>query len=227
MTNTALLDAQKLGRRHPDGRQWLLEEVSLTVHAGERIALVGPSGSGKTLTLRALVLLDPLDCGEIRWQGRLVRRERIPAFRAGAIYLHQRPAFSRDTVETVLERPFALGVHRGRRFDRERVVEHLKQLGRDASFLEKPVRDLSGGERQITALLRAVQLDPAMLLLDEPTAALDTHTAAATEELIAGWVDEAPDRRAFIWVGHDQAQARRMARRSLAINGGRLTEGPW
>ena len=78
MVTTALLDARQLSRRHPDGRQWLLEDVSLTVHAGERIALVGPSGSGKTLTLRALVLLDPLDSGETRWQGRVVRREMIP-----------------------------------------------------------------------------------------------------------------------------------------------------
>ncbi len=227
MTTTPLLDARQLCRRHPDGRQWLLEDVSLTVHAGERLALVGPSGSGKTLTLRALVLLDPLDSGEIRWQGRVVRRETIPAFRARAIYLHQRPAFSRDTVEAALRRPFALRAHRGRRFDRDCVLDHLKRLGRDASFLEKRIRDLSGGEMQITALVRALQLDPAMLLLDEPTAALDTQTAAATEELITGWVGEAPDRRAFVWVGHDQTRARRVTERSVAIQSGRLTGGPW
>ena len=227
MTTDALLDARQLSRRHPDGRQWLLEDVSLTVHAGERIALVGPSGSGKTLALRALVLLDPLDSGEIRWQGLVVRREMIPAFRARAIYLHQRPAFSRDTVEAALRRPFALGAHRGRRFDRLWVVDHLKHLGRDASFLEKRIRDLSGGEMQIAALVRAVQLDPAMLLLDEPTAGLDTQTAGAAEEMITAWVDGDPDHRAVIWVGHDQAQARRVTQRSVAIDNGRLTDGPW
>jgi putative ABC transport system ATP-binding protein len=227
MTTPALLEARQLGRRHPDGNQWLLEDVSLTLHAGERVALVGPSGSGKTLTLRALVLLDPLDSGEIRWQGRPVGRETIPAFRARAIYLHQRPAFSRDTVEAVLRRPFALGAHRGRRFDRDRLVDDLKQLGRDASFLDKPTGDLSGGEMQLTALVRALQLDPALMLLDEPTAALDGPTAAAAEKMIVGWVDEAPDRRAFVWVGHDQTQARRVTERSVAIHGGRLTARPW
>jgi len=227
MTPAALLDARQLGRRHPGGRQWLLEDVALTVHAGERVALVGPSGSGKTLTLRALVWLDPLDCGEIRWEGRVVCREMIPAFRARAIYLHQRPAFSRETVEAALRSPFALRAHRGRRFDRDWVLDHLKRLGRDASFLEKRTGDLSGGEMQITALVRALQLDPAMLLLDEPTAALDGQTVDAAEEMITGWIDEAPERRAFVWVGHDQTQARRVAERSVAIHNGRLTGGPW
>jgi len=177
--------------------------------------------------MRALVLLDPVDSGEVRWQGEVVRRDLIPAFRRQAIYLHQRPAFARDTVEAALESPFAFRAHRGRRFDRDRVLDHLRHLGRDGSFLDKRIRDLSGGEMQVAALVRAIQLDPAMLLLDEPTAALDAQTAAAVEELISGRVDEAPQRRAFLWVSHDQEQARRMTRRSLAVEDGRLTDGPW
>lgn len=177
--------------------------------------------------MRALVLLDPFDSGEVRWLGQVVRRDMIPAFRRQAIYLHQRPAFAQDTVEAALESPLAFRAHRGRRFVRDRVLDQLKRLGRDASFLDKRVRDLSGGEMQVAALVRAIQLEPAMLLLDEPTAALDAQTAAAVEELISGWVDEAPRRRAFLWVSHDQEQARRMTRRSLAVEDGRLTDGPW
>ncbi len=177
--------------------------------------------------MRALVLLDPLDSGEVRWKGQVARRDMIPAFRRQAIYLHQRPAFGQETVAAALARPLAFRAHRGRRFDRDRVLDQLKRLGRDASFLEKRVRDLSGGEMQVAALVRAIQLEPAMLLLDEPTAALDAETAAVVEELISGWVDEAPRRRSFLWVGHDQEQARRMTRRSLAVDDGRLTDGPW
>jgi putative ABC transport system ATP-binding protein len=198
----------------------------LAVGTGERIALLGPSGSGKTLLLRALALLDPLDCGEIRWQGRVVRRDMVPAFRRQVVYLHQRPAFSQETVETALMKPFALRAHGRRRYDREGVLDQLNRLGRDASFLAKRVRNLSGGEMQVVALLRAMQLDPTLLLLDEPTAALDTRTASAVGRLIAAWIDEAADRRAFIWVGHDETQSLRLTQRRLTLRSGRLAETP-
>ncbi len=227
MTTPALLEARRIGRRHRDGRRWLFEQVSVTVRPGERIALVGPSGSGKTLLLRALVLLDPLDAGEVRWQGHVVSRDAIPVFRRQVMYLHQRPAFAQDTVGAALAAPFAFRANRRRRFDRGRALDALQQLGRDPAFLDKRVRDLSGGEMQVASLVRAIQLDPAVLLLDEPAAALDARTAAAAESMIAGWIDDAPDRRALLWVGHDREQARRMTRRSLAIADGRLTEGPW
>ena len=221
---TFLLEARNIRRRHPDRRSWLLEDISLTIRQGERIALTGPSGSGKTLLLRALVLLDPVDSGEIRWHGRGVRGEMMPAFRGQAIYMHQRPAFNQTTVEAALRLPFELSSHRGKRFDRGLLLEYLRRLGRDGSFLSKSVRDLSGGERQLASLLRAIQLDPAVLLLDEPTAALDKPTAGAVEELISRWIDEDPQNRTFIWVGHDEAQARRITRRSIAIRDGRLVD---
>ena len=221
--DAALLEARHIGRRHADGHRWLLEDVSLEVRPGERLAVVGASGSGKTLLLRALALLDPLHRGEVLWRGQPVRRDEIPAFRRQAVYLHQRPALPEDTVEAALRRPFSLRCHRQRRqFDRDRIVRQLGQLGRDESFLAKKVADLSGGESQITALLRAIQLDPALLLLDEPTAALDSRTSRAAEQLLVGWIDESPHRRAFVWVSHDAAQAERFVQRSLCVEGGRV-----
>ena len=136
------------------GELHVLQGINLTVKRQERIVICGPSGSGKTLLMRALVLLDPLDSGEVRWKGQVARRDMIPAFRRQAIYLHQRPAFGQETVAAALARPLAFRAHRGRRFDRDRVLDQLKRLGRDASFLEKRVRDLSGGEMQVAALVR-------------------------------------------------------------------------
>ena len=220
--NTPLLEARHIGRRHPDGRQWLLEDVSLEIGPGEQLAVVGPSGSGKTLLLRALALLDPFDQGEVRWRDRPVRRDEIPAFRRQAVYLHQRPALLEETVEAALRRPFSLRSHRAGRFDRDRVLRWLGELDRDDSFLEKRVPDLSGGEIQIAALLRAIQLDPALLLLDEPTAALDARTTSTTEQLLDRWVEESAGARALVWVSHDAEQARRVARRTLCVDGGRI-----
>jgi putative ABC transport system ATP-binding protein len=221
-SNPPLLEARHLGRRRPDGPGWLLEDVSLDIRAGGRLVVVGPSGAGKTLLLRSLALLDPLDSGTVRWRGRVVAGDQVPAFRSQVIYLHQRSALLDDSVRSALEKPLALQVHRDRRFDRDKIVGLLRLMGRDESFLDKLSRDLSGGEIQITALLRAIQLDPCLLLLDEPTAALDTQTTLAIEALLDGWVGQSSDGRAAVWVSHDAVQSQRVGRTTLRVAAGRL-----
>ena len=126
-----------------------------------------------------------------------------------------------DTVEAALGHPYDLRVHRHQRFDRDRAVELLAALGRDAAFLQKTVGDLSGGEIQITSLVRALQLNPTILLFDEPTAALDGPTAAAVEQLITAWLDE-DAARAMVWVSHNLEQAQRVGRTIGTMEAGRL-----
>jgi putative ABC transport system ATP-binding protein len=220
-----LLEARHLRRQHPDGVRWLLDDISLTVGAADRLALSGPSGSGKTLLLRALAVLDPLDGGQVCWQDRPVRRDCVPAFRSAVIYLHQRASLLDDRVEAALRQPFALAVHRKRQFRRERIIQWLARLDRDHSFLEKTVADLSGGEMQIVSLLRALQLDPVILLLDEPTAALDPQTAAAMERLLGDWVADPAAGRAFVWVTHAAEQAQRVGQQILYMRDGRVESG--
>ena len=178
-----------VARRDPKTEGWLIHDVSVSLRFGERLGIVGRSGAGKTVLLRAMALLDPLDLGTIHWRGNAVRGEAVPSYRSQVIYLHQRPALTDGSVADNLRYPFELAVHRDRTYDRQRVVALLEALGRDARFLEKPSRDLSGGEAQLVALIRAVQLDPAVLLLDEPTASLDLATAHAVEETIGRWLD--------------------------------------
>lgn len=216
-----LLEVEQLSRRHPDGQRWLLHNISLGIQPGERVALLGPSGAGKTLLLRALVLLDPYDQGQLRWRGQRVAGETIPGFRRQAIYLPQRPSVGAETVEAALRQPYAFQVHRDRSWDREGVLRLLADFGRDALFLAKQGRDLSGGERQITALIRALQLEPTLLLLDEPTAALDGDAVAAAEAVLDRWHTAAAE-RALVWVTHDAALARRVSRRTLTIREGKL-----
>jgi putative ABC transport system ATP-binding protein len=219
---TTLLQTTELARRHPNGEPWLLDRVSLEIRAGERVVLSGPSGSGKTLLMRAAALLDPAEAGTVLWQGRPILREAVPRFRAAVIYCHQRPAMIAATVEEALRRPFALKIHRGKKFDRPWILDRLARLGRQENFLEQPVANLSGGEMQMVALLRALQLSPHVLLLDEPTAALDPKTSAAVEESIVDWIDESPDDRALLWVSHDVEQGGRVATRKIFMENGRL-----
>ena len=224
ITTFPILEAVGLARHHPDGRRWLLENVSLGVRAGTTVALTGVSGAGKTLLLRAMAMLDPVDSGEVRFHGDTLRRDAVPEFRRRVIYLHQRPVMLSETVAEALERPFSLAAHRHRRFDRDRVVLMLQQWGRDASFLETRTADLSGGESQLVALARAMQLEPAVLLLDEPTAALHPRAAQAVEQYLRQWLAESPGDRAIVWVGHDATQITRIADRVFSMDAGRLAE---
>jgi putative ABC transport system ATP-binding protein len=224
-TSTFLLEARGISRRVPGGDGWLLQDICLGVGAGERVALAGPSGAGKSLLLRALALLDPLDAGAVYWHGRPVADADVPACRRHVMYLQQRPALFEGDVEANLREPFTLKAYRGRHFDRPRVLGLLAELGRDESFLSRSHRDLSGGEAQIVALLRALQLGPDVLLLDEATAALDPAAVQAFEKLVAGWLAEAPAGRAAVWVSHDPAQAARVAQRAVFVRGGRIVAG--
>jgi putative ABC transport system ATP-binding protein len=222
--NASLLRGCDLGRKAPGKDEWLLKDVSLEVFAGDRIALVGPSGSGKSALLRLLSLLDAADSGTLELQGKPAGEPSVPEHRRKVIYLHQRPALFEGTVEFNFERPFSLKVNRDRRSDRDRVQKLLRDVGRDESFLQKRVSELSGGEAQIVALIRAVQLDPVVLLLDEATSALDEETTAAAERIVNTWLDQAEE-RAVLVVSHDIPQAQRFAKRIFNVSDGRLTEG--
>ncbi len=220
----SIVEAVRIGRRKPATDEWLLREVSIQVRPGERTAIAGPTGSGKTLLLRSLALLDSLDEGEVRWRGAVVSRGRVPLFRSRVIYLHQRPALVEGTVLENLRLPQEFRVHRDKSFDRERILCRLNALGRDADFFDKKTADLSGGEAQIAALLRAMQLEPDVLLLDEPTAALDRRAVESVEQLVAAWLSEKPHERATVWVSHDAEQARRVSDVVLQMREGRLEE---
>lgn len=211
-----------MGRRASGDGAWLLRNVSLSLRPGERVAVVGPSGAGKSLLLRAIALLDPIDEGEVLWRGQPVEDETVPSFRRAGVYLHQRPALFEGTVEENLRRPFDFHSGGGEPWSRERAQGWLESLGRGSGFLAKRALDLSGGEAQIVAFLRAVQLDPEALLLDEPTSALDHAAAEALEALVARWHGERPGERALIWVSHDPKQAERTTDRILRLAEGRL-----
>ncbi len=220
---TPLLEARQIGRANADGG-WLLREVSIRVEAGQRVGLVGPSGAGKTVLLRTLAMLDPVSEGQILSQGRAVHGHHVPEFRTRVSYLHQRSVLLEGTIEENLRLPFTLQHHRRQRFARDRVVAWLAELGRDESFLAKRHGDLSGGEGQLVSLVRALQLEPRVLLLDEPTSALDRPTAAQVERLVTTWLADRPGARAYVWVSHDPEQTERMCDRLVRLDDGHVVE---
>ena len=184
-----------------------LEPTSFELAAGECVALRGPSGAGKTLLLRALADLDPTQ-GEVLLDG--VPRSRIPApqWRRRVGYVPAEPGWWS-----------------------ERLVEHFRDWASQAgparrlnispSVAERRVSQLSTGERQRLALLRALERPPEVLLLDEPTGPLDDEATAAVEGLLR---EKQSNGLALFWVTHDRRQAARMATRQFWIDRGRLRE---
>lgn len=217
-----LLAATNIARRDPLSGRQLLQPFSLQIFAGDSIVLTGATGSGKSLMLRSLALIDPIDDGEILLCGKPVRGDDIPAYRAQVSYVRQRPSLLEDTVEANLRLPYSIAAHAGRRFERDQVVRLLEALHEGPGFLARLARDLSGGETQLVALIRVLQLDPLILLLDEPTAALDHDTTLAVEAVLQNWLT-ADASRALIMVTHSATQAARIGRRRLHIEAGRLS----
>ena len=168
-------------------------------------------------------MLDATDAGLIEWRGQPVLRADIPSYRRRVAYIAQRPAMVDGTVEDNMRYPFSLKVYRDRRFDRERAVQLASLAGRAADFLDKPAYDLSGGEAQIAALIRVLQVDPDILLLDEPTASLDPASALEIEALVDAWFGAAGLERASIWVSHDPVQARRVGQVQRVMTAGVLS----
>lgn len=187
-----------------------LKDIDLSVHAGERIALVGANGSGKTTLLRLLNGLQPASSGERRLHA---AHEAAPR----AAMLFQRPFLLHLSAWRNLTLALWLrGVPRAQR--ERRADEALRRVGLHGER-GRPARALSGGQQQRLALARAWAIEPDILYLDEPTASLDPSAKREVEAL----VDEfARDGVAVVMSTHNLGQVKRLCRRVVYLDGGRL-----
>ncbi|MBD1916666.1 MULTISPECIES: ATP-binding cassette domain-containing protein [Cyanophyceae] len=211
--NQPLLSVENLARQLSE--RWLWRGVSFKLMAGDCVGLVAPSGAGKTLLMRNLALLDPIQQGEVRFEDKTPSEWGLPAYRSRVMVVPQRAIALDGTVQDNLEQVFDLGIYSDRRFDPTIIQTWLQKLGRNPEFLNLQGSRLSGGEAQILALLRALQLDPQVLLLDEPTASLDGATMAQVEALLHDWLQHS--NRACLLTSHDTEQIRRVTHRQLNL----------
>ncbi|MFJ4386207.1 ATP-binding cassette domain-containing protein [Pseudomonas sp. NPDC089408] len=219
-----LLEARQLSRIDPSSQIALLMPTDFALRAGERVALVGASGSGKSVLLRTLALLDAPSAGDVLWLGQPVKAAQVPHFRTRACHLAQRAALVDGSVMRNLQLPFTLRHNRQFSFDLGTATRLLDMAGKPREFLDKAGADLSGGEAQVVALVRALLLAPQVMLFDEPTSALDPHSVAAAEALVMHWFAAAPAERACVWITHDHQQAQRISTRTLTMHQGTLLD---
>lgn len=210
-----------LVRAHiPFGGSAGLEELSLEVERGERLALLGPSGVGKTSVLRAAAGLLRISSGAVFVDGRDVTT--APPERRGVVFMHQSPFLFPHV--TVLDNvTFPLDV-RGvpKRDARARGLELLDRVQMKFAAARSPTT-LSGGQRHRVALARALAADPAVLLLDEPFAALDPELRAEVRTAVVEILARGSG-PAVVLVTHDVDEAAGIADRMAVLLSGRIVQ---
>jgi putative ABC transport system ATP-binding protein len=191
----------------------VLRGLDLRVEEGAT-AILGPSGCGKSTLLRLLNRLADPDEGVVRFRGRDVRELDPLELRRRVVLVPQLPAPVPGSVaENVAYGPSLQS--------REVDVDHpLRLAGLDASFADRDAAKLSVGEQQRLMLARALALEPEVLLLDEPTAALDERAKAGVEQTLRELANRAD--LSMVLVTHDRHQAQRLAGRIVLMEEGRV-----
>lgn len=172
---------------------------------GEALAVLGPSGAGKTLLLRAIADLDPND-GRVTLDGAERNSMPAPAWRRQVTYLPAEPGWWSDRVADHFAEP-------------EAARALFPALMLPATLMERPVAELSTGERHRVALARVLVQSPKVLLLDEPTSGLDQGSTRAVEALLRARLGAGA---ALLFSTHDEDLAKRLGRRQLRVHKGHV-----
>lgn len=193
----------------------ILDDINLTIEKGSYLTITGPSGSGKSSLLRILAGLVSYNKGSLLFQGRDLKDMDPVLYRRQVSYCFQQPVLFGQTVRDNMTFPFEI---RNISFDQEKVLFALSRLNLGHEFLDKPIKELSGGEKQRVALVRNLLFEPQVLLLDEVSSGLDEKT----KKLVRTFLKELNSNGVtLIEVTHDQAELEQ-AEQLLKIVGGRL-----
>jgi len=209
---------QYAGRPEP-----AVDQLSLTVPAGEICVLVGPSGGGKTTALKLVNRLIELSTGDIRIDGTSVKEQNVVQLRRGIGYVIQQVGlFPHMNVEANIGTvPRLYG--RSKDWIHGRSQELLELVGLDASYAKRYPAQLSGGERQRVGLARALAADPPLMLMDEPFGAIDPIVRSRLQDEFLRLQTEV--RKTVVFVTHDIDEAIKVGDRiAILREGGRLAQ---
>ncbi|MDO4508240.1 MAG: amino acid ABC transporter ATP-binding protein [Candidatus Saccharibacteria bacterium] len=209
------------GLKKAFGSNKVLRGIDFELKAGEKVVILGPSGSGKSTFLRCLNRLEEPTGGEIYFKDILVTDHNIRKVRAhvGMVFQHFNLINNLTVMDNLILAPLKLRLMH-KKEARKRAMGLLKEIGLEDKADAYPA-SLSGGQKQRVAIVRAMMLEPEVLLFDEPTSALDPE---AIEDVL-GLIRELADRgMTIIIVSHEMGFAKEVASRIVFIDEGKVVE---
>ncbi len=204
-----------------DGKE-ILKGINLKVSKGEKVIIIGPSGSGKSTFLRTLNLLENVDEGEIIFDGKVVDKKiNIDKYRENIGMVFQSfNLFNNMTVkENIMLAPVTLKLKSKEEAEKE-AKKLLKKINLSSKENKYP-NQLSGGEKQRVAIVRALAMNPKIMLFDEPTSALDPEMV---EEVLKLMKDLAASGMTMIIVTHEMGFAKEIGSKIVFMDEGKIIE---
>jgi putative ABC transport system ATP-binding protein len=216
--NLVELDNVSFGydRGHP-----VLRDLSLGIEKNSLVIIRGESGAGKSTLLKLLNRFYDPDSGSVFFRGRQLIECGIYEARSSIIYLPQLPVMTERTVEDNLSFPFSFHAHKGKTFDSRKAREWLEYFQLDLP-LDHDTLKLSVGQKQRIALIRAMLLEPEVLLLDEPGSALDSNNKRLIEQKVESLISSA--KITVLMATHSDIGFSKDIYRIFNLEGGRLAE---
>ena len=234
----ALLEVRNLVKVYPLGESAFgggakgevraVDDVSLTIEAGETLGIIGESGSGKSTLGRLILRLIEPTSGEIFYGGRnllAANHSQLRELRRDMQIIFQDPFGSLDPrmrVAEIIEEPLVIHESLSGPARKTRVAELLKAVGLDSSAIVRFPHEFSGGQRQRIVIARALALRPKFIVADEPVSALDVSVGAQIVNLLAQLQREFG--LTYLFISHSMPTVRYLAKRIAVMNKGKIVE---
>lgn len=215
-----MLETKKIFKSF-DGKE-ILKGINLKVEKGEKVIIIGPSGSGKSTFLRCLNLLETKDSGDIVFEGNMItEKTNLDEYRKNIGMVFQNfNLFNNMTVkENIMLAPTTLKLK-----SKEEAEKDAKKLLKKINLLskiDKYPNQLSGGEKQRVAIVRALAMEPKIMLFDEPTSALDPEMVGEVLDLMKKLAD---DGMTMIIVTHEMKFAKEIGSKVIFMDDGKIVE---
>lgn len=195
-------------------QQQILKDISFSVQVGDIITVTGPSGGGKSTLLKIMGHLLSPTSGIIQYNGKDINEYEPTEYRKEVSYFFQNAVLFDETVRDNLAFPADI---REDTFNEDQAIRGLETVQLSDTYLDKPIKELSGGEKQRIALIRNLMYPPKVLLMDEVTSSLD----AENREIVLSFIRQLNEEEnvTILWITHNQEEIEASNKIIRLING--------